>query len=112
VSDDGGFWFAEYQGNKVGRLDLTTKTFEEWTLLSPYFHPYDVVRDGHGEVWAGSMWTDQVIRLDPKTGRTTAYLLPHETNIRRVFVDNTTNPVTFWTGNNLHATIIKLEPSD
>ena len=28
------------------------------------------------------------------------YLLPRSTNIRRVFVDNTTTPVTFWVGSN------------
>jgi len=27
------------------------------------------------------------------------YLLPRSTNIRRVFVDNSTTPVTFWVGN-------------
>ena len=42
--------------------------------------------------------------------RSTEYLLPHFTNIRRVFVDNTTTPVTFWAGNNHAASIVKLEP--
>jgi virginiamycin B lyase len=37
-------------------------------------------------------------------------LLPRFTNIRRVFVDNSTNPVTFWVGNNHSASIVKLEP--
>jgi hypothetical protein len=39
-------------------------------------------------------------------------MLPKDTNIRRVFVDNTTNPVTFWTGSNHGASIVKLEPQD
>jgi streptogramin lyase len=58
------------------------------------------------------MWNDRVIRINPKTGTTTAYLLPRTTNIRRVFVDNSTNPVTFWTSNNHGAAIIKLEPQN
>jgi hypothetical protein len=33
-----------------------------------------------------------------------------QTNIRRVFVDNSTTPLTFWVGNNEDASIIKLEP--
>jgi hypothetical protein len=33
-------------------------------------------------------------------------------NIRRVFVDNSTSPVTFWAGNNHGGSIIKLEPLD
>ncbi len=46
----------------------------------------------------------------PQSGKSVEYLLPRPTNIRRIFVDNTTNPVTFWAGNNHGAEIIKLEP--
>jgi len=38
--------------------------------------------------------------------------LPKITNIRRVFIDNSTSPVTFWTGSNHNASIVKLEPLD
>ena len=48
--------------------------------------------------------------MNPKTGEFVEYLLPHFTNIRRVFVDNSTNPVSFWVGNNHGASIVKLEP--
>jgi len=53
---------------------------------------------------------DRVLRLNPGSGEFTEYLLPRETNIRRVFADNSTTPVTFWVGNNHGASIIKLEP--
>ena len=56
------------------------------------------------------MEADRIMRMDPKTGRFIEYLLPRQTNIRRVFVDNSTTPVTFWVGNNESASIIKLEP--
>ena len=56
--------------------------------------------------------TDLITRLDPKTSNAVEYLLPRETNVRRVFVDNSTNPVTFWVGSNHGASIIKLEPGD
>ena len=58
------------------------------------------------------MSTDRILRLDPESGEFVEYLLPRSTNIRRVFVDNTTTPVTFWVGNNHGASIIKLEPLD
>ena len=58
------------------------------------------------------MSTDRVIRLDPKTGEVTEYPLPRNTNMRRVFIDNTTEPPTFWVGSNHGASIIKLEPLD
>jgi virginiamycin B lyase len=51
-----------------------------------------------------------VLRLDPRSGQSTEYRLPRSTNIRRVFVDNSTNPVTFWVGSNHGASIVKLEP--
>ena len=58
------------------------------------------------------MWTDRVMRLDPKSEQFTDYLLPRETNIRRVFVDNSTSPVTFWVGSNHGASVLKLEALD
>jgi hypothetical protein len=33
-------------------------------------------------------------------------------NIRRVFVDNSTTPVSFWVGSNDGASIVKVEPLD
>ena len=58
------------------------------------------------------MLTDRVSRLDPASGKFVEYLLPRPTNIRRVFVDNSTTPVTFWVGSNHGASIIKLETLD
>ena len=54
----------------------------------------------------------RIIRLDPKNGQVTEYLLPRETNIRNVFVDDSTTPVTFWVGNTHGAEIDKVEPLD
>jgi virginiamycin B lyase len=47
-----------------------------------------------------------------RNGESVGYLLPQPTNIRRVFVDNSTTPVTFRVSSNHRGTIIKLEPSD
>jgi hypothetical protein len=58
------------------------------------------------------MLNDRITRLNTKTGQFTEYLLPRSTNVRRVFVDNSTTPVTFWVGSNHGASIIKLEPLD
>ena len=41
-----------------------------------------------GEAWSGGEYNDRIQRLDPRTGQFTEYLLPRETNVRRVFVDN------------------------
>ena len=52
------------------------------------------------------------VDLEAKTGEFVEYLLPKTTNIRRVFVDNSTSPVTFWVGSNHGASIVKVEPMD
>ncbi len=108
----GRLWFAEYGGNRVGMLDTKTERIQEWEVPTPWTAPYDVTIDKNGELWSGSMATDRVVRLDPKSGQATEYLLPRSTNMRRVFVDNSTTPVTFWVGNNHGAAIIKLELLD
>jgi streptogramin lyase len=105
-------WFGEYRGNRIGMFDTKTESFKEWLTPTPWTAPYDVTVDRNGEAWTGSMSTDRVVRLNPANGEFTAYLLPRETNIRRVFVDNSTTPVTFWVGSNHGASIIKLEPLD
>jgi streptogramin lyase len=105
-------WFGEYRGHKIGMFDTRTLQFREWPVPTPWSAPYDVVLDKNEEAWTGSMLTDRVARLNTKTDEMVEYLLPSSTNIRRVFIDNTTNPVTFWVGNNHGASIIKLEPFD
>jgi len=112
VDDQNRLWYAEYAGNAIGMLDPKTATIKEWVVPTPWAQPYDVVTDKNGEAWTGSMMSDRVSRLDPKTGTFVEYQLPKTTNIRRVFVDNSTTPVTFWIGSNHGASIIKLEPLD
>jgi streptogramin lyase len=105
-------YFGEYQGNKIGMLDTKTEKFTEWPLPTAWTAPYYVTWDKNGELWTGGMTTDRAVRLNPKTGQTIEYLMPKDTNMRRVFVDNTTTPVTFWTGSNHSASIVKVEPLD
>jgi hypothetical protein len=46
----------------------------------------------------------------PARAEAVEYLLPQPINIRRVFVDQSTNPVTFSAGNNHGAEILRLQP--
>jgi hypothetical protein len=46
------------------------------------------------------MHTDRVVRLNPKTGGAVQYLMPTDTNMRPVFIDNSTTPVKLWVGSN------------
>jgi streptogramin lyase len=103
-------WFGEYRGDRIGMLDTRTGQFREWPVAPRWSSPYDVMTDKNEEAWTGSMLSDQVTRLNTKTGESINYLLPRTTNIRRVFVDNSTTPVTFWAGSNHGASIVKVEP--
>jgi virginiamycin B lyase len=112
IDDQDRLWFAEYRGNKIGLFDTKEESFKEWALPTPWSGPYYPTVDRNGEIWTGGMTTDRVARINPKTNETIEYLLPKDTNIRRVYVDNTTTPVTFWTGSNHGASIVKVEPLD
>jgi streptogramin lyase len=107
----GLLWFGEYGANQVGSYDTRADngSITEYRMPTPWDSPYDVTSDKNGNVWAGSTVTDRVSRLDPATGRVIDYELPISTNIRRVWVDNKTTPVTFWTGANHTAAILRLE---
>ena len=106
----GRVWFAEFGADKVGMFDPKQEKFAEWNVPTPHTYPYDVFLDRNGELWSGNMSSDRILRMDPQSGKAIEYLLPRSTNIRRVFVDDSTTPVTFWAGNNHGAEIIKLEP--
>jgi virginiamycin B lyase len=105
-------WFTEYRANKLAMFDTKAEKFTEWPLPTAFTYPYDVMPDKNGELWTAGMSTDRVVRLDPKSGQATEYQLPRNTNVRRVFVDNSTTPVTFWAGGNHSAEIVKVEPLD
>jgi virginiamycin B lyase len=112
LDDQGRLWFTEFAANKLAMFDIKAESFQEWNVSTPHTYPYDVFIDKNGELWSGGMASDRVLRFDPQTGNPVEYLLPRSTNIRRVFVDNSTTPVTFWVGNNHGAEILRLEPLD
>ncbi len=108
----GRLWFAEFAANKLAMFDTKAETFKEWDVPTSYSYPYDVFSDKHGELWSAGMASDRVLRFDPQSGHSVEYLLPRPANIRRVFVDNSTDPVALWAGNNHGAEILRLEPLD
>jgi len=112
LDDQGRLWFTEFAANKLAMFDTKTETFKEWDVPTPHTYPYDVFSDNNGELWSGGMASDRVLRFDPQSGGSVEYLLPRPTNIRRVFVDTSTRPVTFWAGNNHGAEILRLQPLD
>jgi virginiamycin B lyase len=109
MNPDDRLWFAEFRANRIGMFDTKTERFREWPVPTAWTNVYDAIADTAGYAWAGGMNNDRVVRVNTTTGDTVEYLLPRPTNIRRVNVDNATTRPTFWVGNNLGATIIKVE---
>ena len=103
-------WFAEFRANRIAMFDTRAQTFREWPVPSAWANVYDAIADRAGYAWAGGMNNDRVVRVNIASGETAEYLLPRSTNIRRVNVDDRTSPPTFWVGNNLGATLVKVEP--
>ena len=74
--------------------------------------PDDATAGKNGVGWTGAGDYDRILRLEPTSGRFIEYRRPGPTNVRRVYVDNATTPVTFWVGSNHGASIVKLTPLD
>jgi virginiamycin B lyase len=105
------YWFGENYSSKVGMFDTKTKQFQEWAPPVPWSGAYPVIEDKNGDVWTVGMSTDYVYRLDPKTGTFIEYLLPTVgANLRKVDVDNSTNPVSIWVAEVHRGKIAKIEP--
>jgi streptogramin lyase len=110
ADDKGRLWIGEWHGAKVAMFDPKTEQFAEFGVKTPFSGMYDAIADKNGDVWAGGMSTDRIARINPRTGESVEYLLPDSTNVRRVFVDNTTTPVRFWVGSNHGAALVRVEP--
>jgi streptogramin lyase len=111
IDDQDRVLVTEYRASKVALFDTKTEKFTEYKLPD-YTFPYRANFDKNGELWASTMHTDRVVRLDPRTGAVVQYLMPSDTNMRTVFVDNSTAPVTFWVGSNHDHRLVQVEPLD
>lgn len=111
LEPNGNIVVTEYRGNKVAVFDTKTDKFTEYGL-PPYTFPYRADFDKDGNIWASTMSTDRVVRTNPKTGRTDTYMMPSDTNMRTVYVDNTTTPPSLWVGSNHDHALVHVQPLD
>ena len=109
MAENDQLWFAEINARKIGHFDTKTKKFEEWAALGDD-DPYGTALDASGFAWTGGTPTDNVTRLDPKTGKMVQYLLPNpNTNIRRVRTYDKTSPPSMLIGENHQAKIALIQ---
>ena len=99
-------------GSRSNEMSAHHRAKSPLTISEMCTFPYRAQIDQHGELWTGGMSTDRVVRVDPKTDTAVEYLMPSGTNMRTVYVDNSTTPVTFWVGSNHARALVKVEPLD
>ena len=75
--------------------------------------PYTVsVPDKNGYVYFPSNTADYLMRLDPRTGEVTEYLMPtRDFNTRELAIDPITRHAV-WTANTRNARLIRVEPPE
>ncbi len=79
VGPDGALWFTEQMANKLGRLDLATGTFKEYSLVEgKNSGPHGLVADQEGNIWYTANFGGYIGKLDPRTGKVTEYKMPDE----------------------------------
>jgi streptogramin lyase len=84
VASNGDVWVTCY-GNRVCRIDPTTKAFKKYTPLGPNQSDYAIGIDTAGGVWYSLSALDEVQRLDPKTGHIVEYPFPYQEITMRRF---------------------------
>ncbi len=80
LDSHGEVWFAEFNADRLGRLDPHTGHMQQYLLAgdrtAQQLAPYGVTVDPQGMVWFTEMDTERIGRLDPATGRVQYFPLP------------------------------------
>jgi len=64
VGGDGALWFTEFQANKIGRIDPTTKAITEFPVPTPAaFGPEGITLGPDGNVWFTERGANQIGRI-------------------------------------------------
>jgi len=67
IDDQDRITVTDYRGNKVAVFDTRSEKFTNTTCRRARTRTARIF-DKNGEIWASTMHTDRVVRLDPKTG--------------------------------------------
>jgi len=106
---DGNMWVGG-RGGVLVKYDHKTGVITEFTPPTPYANFYEATADKNGEVWAGEMHAGNMGRFNPHTGQWTEYGLPEPySNDFTTWVDNTTNPVSAWYGDE-YGYVVHVQP--
>ena len=105
----GNIWVGSKRGMLV-KYDHKTNFVSEYVPPTPYTNFYTATADKNGEIWAGEMHGGRIARLNPRTSRWTEYVLPTPWSFDyNAWVDNSTDPVTYWYGD-YYGYIVRVQP--
>jgi streptogramin lyase len=65
VGPDGAFWFTEYFGNKIGRVDFPSYAITEYPIPTPVSGPYGLAFAKDGRLWFVEHDAGKVAILSP-----------------------------------------------
>ncbi len=101
IDQRGGIWMTYFRAGKVARFDPATRTFKEYEAPGgPNSLPYAVSVDSTGHVWFDQfdVRLNDLIELDPATGKMTSYRIPTGPALVRKLTVDANNTV--WYANN------------
>jgi len=90
-----GYGSPSMASGKIECSIRKTERFQEWEIPTPstILRTWCWIKT---KSTAGVMTTDRIARLNTKSGEIRSICCRNLLNVRRVDVDNSTNPVTFW----------------
>lgn len=106
---EGNIWVGG-RGGVLVKYDHKRNTIAEYAPPTPNNTFYETRADKNGEVWAGEMRAGRMARFNPKTHRWIEYVLPEPFSFDwQTFVDNSTDPVTVWYGDQ-YGYVVRIQP--
>jgi streptogramin lyase len=70
-------WFTAAVGNSIGRIDITNGEMMAYPNDSPLSVPGVDTKDGQGNIWFSTFNTDELNKLDPRTGKVSHVPMPN-----------------------------------
>src|SRR5438445_276758 len=109
IDRSGGIWMSYNRAGKVARFDPSTKAFKEYDAPGgPRGQPYSIEVDSTGHVWFSQFdpTENDLVELDPATGKMTSYKIPGGPALVRKLTVDAHNTV--WYANNGQSKIGKV----
>ncbi len=76
LAADGGIWFTQRAGNRIGRVDPESLEVRHYELPTPAAGPAGLAIDPtDGSVWFAAGTADRIGRLEPETGAVREYVM-------------------------------------